>query len=65
MRLNEVQSIIGYVFKDASLLEAALTHPSYSNGKGIEDYQRLEYLGDAQQDAHQYRRAHVLGRGSY
>ena len=47
MRLNEVQSIIGYVFKDASLLEAALTHPSYSNGKGIEDYQRLEYLGDA------------------
>jgi len=47
VRLNEVQSIIGYVFKDASLLEAALTHPSYSNGKGIEDYQRLEYLGDA------------------
>ncbi|MDE6550797.1 MAG: ribonuclease III [Clostridia bacterium] len=47
MNVCEVEQIIGYSFTDISLLDIALTHPSYANGKGIEDYQRFEYLGDA------------------
>ncbi len=38
-------AILGYIFKDPRLLEAALTHPSVVpkvNG----DYERLEFLGD-------------------
>ena len=41
---------LGYHFQDASLLEHALTHPSYSNEKGDpkeNSNQRLEFLGDA------------------
>jgi len=34
---------IEYVFKDESLLRLALTHSSY----GVENYERLEFLGDA------------------
>ncbi len=35
----------GYEFNDASLLLGALTHPSYT-GSDVDDYQRLEFLGD-------------------
>ncbi|MFZ5480321.1 MAG: ribonuclease III [Myxococcota bacterium] len=37
-----------YVFRDASLLELALTHRSWANENGgLPDNQRLEFLGDA------------------
>lgn len=38
-----VERIIGYEFKDKSLLELALTHASTATGK---TYERLEFLGD-------------------
>ena len=42
----QVQKLIGYTFKDVSLLEEALTHASYSDCGG-KNYERLEFLGDA------------------
>ena len=47
--LRTIKEKLGYSFRDSSLLEEALTHPSAvkegrSNGP---DNQRLEYLGDA------------------
>ena len=47
----EFEAIIEYNFKDASLLEEALTHPSICRrGKSLEtgsrNYERLEFLGD-------------------
>lgn len=48
--VEELQSVIGYKFKDKSLLVKALTHSSYANemhmGK-LNDNERLEFLGDA------------------
>lgn len=44
------EQILGYTFRDQSLLRQALTHPSYLNevrDTGFADYQRLEFLGDA------------------
>jgi len=43
------QKRLGYTFKDAALLELALTHPSVSHEKGesLQNNQRLEFLGDA------------------
>ena len=43
---------IGYVFKNGSLLERALTHSSYSNESGLKNHhmycnERLEFLGDS------------------
>lgn len=43
----ELKNVLGYEFKDESLLEVALTHVSYSKEFGGESYERLEYLGDA------------------
>lgn len=43
-------AILGYTFRDTSLLRQALTHPSYVNesrDSRLADYQRLEFLGDA------------------
>lgn len=37
---------IDYNFKDSSLLEEALTHPSFVLEKNGKNYQRLEFLGD-------------------
>ena len=48
--MQELQTTIGYTFKDPSLLEKALTHTSYANEaiqKGLESYERLEFLGDS------------------
>lgn len=45
-----LQGLIGLEFRDKSLLLRALTHPSYLNEHpqlGLEDNQRLEFLGDA------------------
>ncbi|GMP66762.1 hypothetical protein CsSME_00026981 [Camellia sinensis var. sinensis] len=41
--LDKVEQIIGYDFKDKSLLRRAFTHSSYRD----ESYERLEYLGDS------------------
>ncbi|MBQ1372527.1 MAG: ribonuclease III [Oscillospiraceae bacterium] len=48
--MRELQKIIGYTFKDQSLLETALTHTSYANEvykDGLKSYERLEFLGDS------------------
>lgn len=49
--LKEFQEKIGYTFKDESILRTAFTHSSYANEHvedgGINDYERLEFLGDA------------------
>jgi len=45
---KEVESKIGYHFKDPDLLEEALTHPSrVAEGVAARSNQRLEFLGDA------------------
>ena len=47
---SELEARIGYIFKDAELLENALTHSSYANEQGEagpESNERLEFLGDA------------------
>ena len=46
----QFQDLTGLPFLDQSLLLRALTHPSYLNehpSDGLEDNQRLEFLGDA------------------
>lgn len=45
--MQEFETLIGYKFVDKSLLQRALTHPSYSHIHGGENYQRLEFLGDS------------------
>ena len=47
---RRLEEVIGHTFKDTSLLRAALTHRSHSHEQGAgegEDYERLEFLGDA------------------
>lgn len=46
----ELERKIGYTFRDQALLRQALTHSSFSNEEKqckVEDYERLEFLGDA------------------
>ncbi|MDY7026273.1 MAG: ribonuclease III [Pseudomonadota bacterium] len=43
-KLNKLEKILGYRFKDPSLLDLALTHRSVSKQKNNE---RLEFLGDS------------------
>jgi ribonuclease-3 len=45
--LGALEARLGYTFRDRSLLETALTHPSYGGDYHTEHYQRLEFLGDA------------------
>lgn len=47
--MGQLQGLLGYTFKDESLLHLALTHPSvlHENGKALHTNQRLEFLGDA------------------
>ena len=43
----DLETRIGYVFKDRKLIERALTHSSYGDGRpGFRSYERLEFLGD-------------------
>jgi ribonuclease-3 len=45
--MSELETRIGYTFKNRDLLERALTHGSYGDGrKGFKSYERLEFLGD-------------------
>ena len=49
-RLKELQSKIGYQFRNEELLLSALMHSSYTNEKHLPKYrcnERLEFLGDA------------------
>lgn len=47
-KLEKAQEILGYRFSDESLLLAAITHPSATEGKSITfSYERLEFLGDS------------------
>lgn len=44
----ELENLFGVKIEDTSLFEMALTHSSYSNeNKTFENYERLEFLGDA------------------
>ena len=46
--MKQLQDVIGYYFKDESLLAHALTHSSYANEKGtLGSNERLEFLGDS------------------
>lgn len=44
--LSKAQDILGYRFKDVSLLETALTHASIADSR-LASNERLEFLGDA------------------
>jgi ribonuclease-3 len=46
---SDLELRIGHIFRDANLLEEALTHPSRSIGQrpSVFNNQRLEFLGDA------------------
>ena len=46
---EELQSRLGYNFRDPALLQLALTHPSVAHEQGtpMQTNQRLEFLGDA------------------
>ncbi len=49
-KIKLFQKKIGYLFRDVSWLQVALTHSSYANehkGEGLKDNERLEFLGDA------------------
>lgn len=48
--LETLQSRLGYTFRDVSLLQLALTHPSIAHELGsslVQHNQRLEFLGDS------------------
>ena len=50
--LEELQSRMGYRFREIGYLERALTHSSYSNETGARNHhllcnERLEFLGDS------------------
>ena len=45
--IAEIEEKIGYEFKDKNLLKQAFVHSSYGRLKGVEDNERMEYLGDA------------------
>lgn len=50
MGLDLLEARIGYIFRDKTLLREALTHPTFVNEHkdlGLEDNQRLEFLGDS------------------
>ncbi len=49
-KLEELEGIIGYSFKNKELLKLAMTHSSYANehnNSKLENNERLEFLGDA------------------
>ena len=47
-KLDLAQDILGYRFKDESLLLSAITHPSATEGRSVRySYERLEFLGDS------------------
>lgn len=70
MNEQELYDLMGYRFRDPSLLERALTHSSYGNERMLdktENNERLEFLGDAVFDAiiseYLYRRLEQVEEG--
>ena len=47
LRLERAEELLGHQFSDRSLLQQALTHASATEGNPEDDYERLEFLGDA------------------
>ena len=47
MNYRALERAIGHEFADGSLLDLAMTHPSYALQHKCRDNQRLEFLGDA------------------
>ena len=47
MNLEELETNIGYTFKNKELLIKALTHTSYAYENNIESNEKLEFLGDS------------------
>jgi dsRNA-specific ribonuclease len=45
--VEEVQQLVGYQFRNITVLLQALTHPSCASHGSEESYQRLAFLGDA------------------
>lgn len=45
-RVREIEKLVGYKFKNVSLLQTAFTHSSFANENKIESNERLEFLGD-------------------
>ena len=45
--VSEIESVIGYNFKDKSLLRKCFTHASYAHEHGEESNEVLEFFGDA------------------
>lgn len=45
--ISAIESVIGYTFKDKSLLRQCFTHSSYAHEHGGEDNELLEFFGDA------------------
>jgi len=43
---SEFQRKLGYAFRNLSLLEHAITHPSYLSKQEVAFFERLEFLGD-------------------
>ena len=44
--IEKIEKIIGYTFKNKSVLDNAFTHSSYANIKNVKSNERLEFLGD-------------------
>lgn len=69
-QLHEFENLIGYTFKDISILNNALTHSSYVASKTdfLEHNERLEFIGDAILDMiislHLYRKCKNSPEGS-
>lgn len=47
MNYKQLERAIGHSFADITLLDLAMTHPSYALSHKCQDNQRLEFLGDA------------------
>lgn len=47
MNIEELEQRIGYEFKNKQLIETALTHTSYSYEHHVQNYEKLEFLGDS------------------
>ncbi len=45
--VEAIEKIIGYTFKDKSLLVTAFTHTSFTNEYGEENNEKLEFFGDS------------------
>jgi len=46
-RVQKAENLLGHRYADRALLRQALTHASATEGSPADDYERLEFLGDA------------------